>query len=82
MAVGDVPDLDDAGGVIGDVEFLVFDVIAGEHALEFPFANDAFAAGGVFVIELAFEHPGVDFEGAMGMPGESVVRARCGSCGR
>ena len=72
--IGDEPNLDHAHRVVGDVEFLMLDVIPGEHALKLARVDDPLAAGRVLVIEVALQHPRIDFEGAVRMPREAVVR--------
>ncbi|GAB4163559.1 MAG: hypothetical protein Fur0021_38800 [Candidatus Promineifilaceae bacterium] len=44
------PDLNDAGIGGGEVEFLVHDVAAGKHALDFANGYNAASAGAVFVV--------------------------------
>src|SRR5512135_575773 len=52
----------------------MLNMIAGKHALKFTRHDVAVTAGGIFVMELAFQYPGENFQAAMRMPGKTAVR--------
>ena len=68
------PNLDDARWRVALVQLLVLDPIAGEHALQLARADVALAASAVFVVQRAFQDPGINLQAAMRVPGEAIVR--------